>query len=143
MPLGGSDSGLAHSQLSFPTFSESKEANSTAFCVTLIRITCKPLWSGGVLGFLLWAVLIGGGIVRAIVDLRSDPRSVTREQGMWIALCALSLIGVLIHSLVDFPLQIASLQLIAAVLLGQLWARPPRKTARPGNGRPFQPVPLA
>ena len=87
----------------------------------------------GMLGSLLWMVLIGGGIFRAILHLQRDPRAVAREHGMWIALCALSLIGVLTHSLVDFPLQIASLQLIAAVLLGQLWARsserdrPPRK----------------
>jgi len=77
----------------------------------------------GALGFLLWAVLIGGGIVRAILYLWKDPRAMTREQGIWLALCALSLIGVLVHSLVDFPLQIASLQLISAVLLGQLWAK--------------------
>jgi len=89
----------------------------------------------GAIGFLLWAVLIGGGIVRTILYLQSDPRAVTREQGMWLALCALSLIGVLVHSLVDFPLQIASLQLISAVLLGQLWAkfhdkrRPPQRPA--------------
>jgi O-antigen ligase len=77
----------------------------------------------GALGFLLWAVLIGGGIVRVILYLWKDSSALTREQVMWLALCALSLIGVLIHSLVDFPLQIASLQLISAVLLGQLWAK--------------------
>ena len=77
----------------------------------------------GVPGILLWAILVGGGILRAIVYLRSYPRSLTREHGMWIALCTLSLIGVLVHSLVDFPLQIASLQLMAAILLGQLWAK--------------------
>ena len=77
----------------------------------------------GAIGFLLWAVLIGGGIVRAILYLWKDPRAMTREQSIWLALCALSLVGVLIHSLVDFPLQIASLQLISAVLLGQLWAK--------------------
>ena len=79
----------------------------------------------GALGFLLWAILIGGGIVRVILYLWKDPLALTREQVMWLALCSLSLIGVLIHSLVDFPLQIASLQLISAVLLGQLWARLP------------------
>jgi O-antigen ligase len=83
----------------------------------------QTLLEWGVLGFLFWVVLVGGGIVRAIVYLRSYPRSLTREHGMWIALCALSLIGVLVHSLVDFPLQIASLQLLAATLLGQLWAK--------------------
>jgi hypothetical protein len=48
---------------------------------------------------------------------------------MWIALCTLSLFGVLIHSFVDFPLQIASLQLISAVLLGQLWVKSSKQTA--------------
>jgi hypothetical protein len=63
------------------------------------------------------------GDVRVILYLWKDSLALTREQVMWLALCALSLIGVLIHSLVDFPLQIASLQLISAVLLGQLWAK--------------------
>jgi O-antigen ligase len=81
----------------------------------------------GKVGFVLWALLIGGGIVRAFIHLCKNRRAVTREPNIWLLLCAVSLIGVLIHSLVDFPLQIASLQLIAAVLLGQLWARTPRK----------------
>lgn len=76
----------------------------------------------GAIGFVLWAALIGGGIVRAILHLREASPALMRERAMWLALSALSLIGVLIHSLVDFPLQIASLQLIFAVLLGQLWA---------------------
>ena len=96
----------------------------------------QTLLEWGALGAVLWALLIGGGIVRAILYLQSYPRSLTREHGMWIALCALSLIGVLIHSLVDFPLQIASLQLIAAILLGQLWAKSLQKD-RPRNGPPF------
>ena len=77
----------------------------------------------GALGFLLWVILIGGGIIRAIAYFGRDLRVMTREDGMWLALSTLSLGGILIHSLVDFPLQIASLQLISAVLLGQLWAK--------------------
>ncbi|HEY5707137.1 MAG TPA: O-antigen ligase family protein, partial [Terrimicrobiaceae bacterium] len=88
----------------------------------------------GILGFALWTVLIAGGIVRAIVYLQRDPRAVTREHGMWVALCTLSLFGVLIHSLVDFPLQIASLQLISAVLLGQLWVKSSKQTASASKG---------
>jgi O-antigen ligase len=79
----------------------------------------------GKVGFILWALLIGGGIVRAFAHLCKNRRALTRERNIWLVLCALSLTGVLIHSLVDFPLQIASLQLISAVLLGQLWARTP------------------
>ena len=89
----------------------------------------------GRLGFLVWGVLIGGGIVRAILYLWRDPRLITREEGMWTALCTLSLIGILIHSLVDFPLQIASLQLIFTVLLGQLWSKVHEKR-RPAAPRP-------
>jgi O-antigen ligase len=84
----------------------------------------------GAIGFTLWAILIGGGVARAFRRFLSNPQSMTREHGMWIALSTLSLIGVLIHSLVDFPLQIASLQLITAVLLGQLWACFSRKDRR-------------
>jgi O-antigen ligase len=81
----------------------------------------------GAIGFTLWAILIGGGVARAFRRFLTNPQSMTSEHGMWIALSTLSLIGVLIHSLVDFPLQIASLQLITAVLLGQLWASFSRK----------------
>ena len=103
----------------------------------------QTLLEWGALGAVLWALLIGGGIVRAILYLRSYPRSLTREHGMWIALCALSLIGVLIHSLVDFPLR---LPVPAAHRRDPSWSAlgevPPEKTG-PGTDHLFQPETLA
>ena len=134
VPLGGSDSGLGTFAVVFPYLQREQggELDGILRYAHQDYLQTALEWGG------VWLPPLGGLDWRRdrsaqLLTCGSDPRSVTREQGMWIAICALSLIGVLTHSLVDFPLQIASLQLIAAVLLGQLWARsserdrPPRK----------------
>jgi O-antigen ligase len=95
----------------------------------------------GAVGFLLWAILIGGGIVRVVLYLCRGSLAIPREHATRLALCVLSLVGVLIHSLIDFPLQIASLQLITAVLLGQLWVKLPRHQVLPQPRRGIRRMP--
>lgn len=79
----------------------------------------------GVCGALVWAALFFGGMARCFACCRDlaarKPRVRTRERLVYF--CAgLSLIGVAIHALVDFPLQIASLQLYVATFLGLGWS---------------------
>lgn len=87
----------------------------------------------GVCGALVWAVLFFGGLARCFACCQqmatSKPRVKTRDRLVYF--CAgLSLAGVAIHALVDFPLQIASLQLYAATFLGLGWtASKPREAA--------------
>lgn len=74
----------------------------------------------GYLGAAGWAILLGGGMVRGVfqyVRLRAGLSS------RWLLLCSLLAIGAtLVHSLIDFPLQIASIQLYACVLLAVCWS---------------------
>ncbi|MFL6582887.1 MAG: O-antigen ligase family protein, partial [Chthoniobacterales bacterium] len=77
----------------------------------------------GWFGSALWAGLFFGGILSAIASLRS-----TRAKG-WIPrrrlllpLIVLALLSVAMHALLDFPLQIASIQLYAATYIGLCWA---------------------
>jgi O-antigen ligase len=90
----------------------------------------QTLLEWGTVGFALWAMLVGGGIARVAIYLWRGS-AIRREHALGLALTALSIFGVLIHSLIDFPLQIASLQLITAVLLGQLWVKLPRHQVLP------------
>ncbi|MEA3212777.1 MAG: hypothetical protein QOE70_5834 [Chthoniobacter sp.] len=65
----------------------------------------------------IWAVLFFGGLMRCFYfcrRMRSGGRALLFASG-------LSLVGVALHALVDFPLQIASLQLYTAVYLGLGW----------------------
>lgn len=74
-------------------------------------------WVGGV----AWMLFVLGGIVRGSTLLVKHWRNVSfKRKGMAIAI-ALGLAGGLLHSLVDFPLQIASIELYAAIFLGLLW----------------------
>jgi len=79
----------------------------------------QTLIEWGYLGTGLWALLIGGGIccgVSAWLKWRHD------FSGRWLLLCAiLGIIGTLVHSFVDFPLQVASIQFYVCVLLGICW----------------------
>ena len=91
----------------------------------------QTLLEWGTVGFAFWAVLVAGGIARVALYLWRGSPAIPREHALGLALTALSIFGVLIHSLIDFPLQIASLQLITAVLLGQLWVKLPRHQVLP------------
>jgi hypothetical protein len=81
----------------------------------------QTLVEWGYLGGTLWAVLVFGAIwhsVRRAFRYRETLPESARV--MHFALLA-ALIGVPVHALVDFPLQIASIQLYVAVLIGVLW----------------------
>jgi hypothetical protein len=74
----------------------------------------------GWLGAAFWALLVFGGIGVAVA---SYFRRGTEQAQRWLWFCSvLALGGVLVHALVDFPFQIASLQLYIAVLLGICWS---------------------
>lgn len=75
-------------------------------------------WIGGI----LWAGLIFGGIGMAIWRLSRYGTHLSSEVRAVIFVSLLSLGGVLVHALCDFPLQIASLRLYAICALGLCWS---------------------
>jgi hypothetical protein len=76
----------------------------------------------GWLGSSLWAMLFFGGLAVAIVSYRRYAmRSWWPRRRVMQPLAVTALLGVAIHALVDFPLQIESLQLYVATYLGVCW----------------------
>jgi len=70
----------------------------------------------------LWAVLFFGGIAIGIRSYKkSAARHWTRRRRLLQPLVIVALAGVALHALVDFPLQIASIQLYVATYLGLCW----------------------
>lgn len=85
----------------------------------------QTLIEWGYLGAAFWALLIFGGLVAGVTKyfrLRSE------FSLRWLLLgSVLALAGVLIHAGIDFPLQVASIQLYVAVLLGICWGASARR----------------
>jgi len=85
----------------------------------------------GWLGAALWMVLLFGGMARLLGN-HPEPDARLRFA------CGLALGSLALHALVDFPFQIPSIQLYAAVLAGVGWAREraifPRKDVRRNTG---------
>jgi len=83
----------------------------------------QTLLEWGRLGAVLWGLLFFGGILVAIRNLLTPWRThewLPRQRRL-LPTIVLALFGIALHSLVDFPLQIASLQLYVAVYLGICW----------------------
>jgi hypothetical protein len=101
----------------------------------------QALMEWGYLGSALWAALWFGGLATAMARHRRQARSWDTETRLLSSACLLSMCGLLLHALVDFPLQIPSLQLYAAVLLGFLWNLPDsrRRKKRIARTRDSQP----
>jgi hypothetical protein len=72
-------------------------------------------WAGAA----AWLAIFGGALLRSL-KIAFFEKSV--EARALAASCALALCGVMIHSTVDFPFQIASIQLFALCVAGLAWA---------------------
>lgn len=90
----------------------------------------QTLLEWGWLGASVWGTLFLGGLRRCFA-VAFDPRTEERERTLAFA-AGVALAGVALHALIDFPLQIASLQLDVVTLLGMAAAstRYPVKAGR-------------
>ena len=76
----------------------------------------------GWLGSTLWALLFFGGIVVGIRSYKQyAARDWTPRRRLLQPFVIIALIGVGLHAMVDFPLQITSIQLYVATYLGLCW----------------------
>jgi len=76
----------------------------------------------GWLGGTLWALLFFGGIAVGIRSYKQYAASEwTPRRRLLQPFVIIALIGVALHAVVDFPLQIASIQLYVATYLGLCW----------------------
>jgi len=74
----------------------------------------------GYLGFSLWVMLFGGAIVSGFLHLRARRKGVQVNLSTSVAMLALFLL--LLHALVDFPLQIPAVQCLVVFYLALLWS---------------------
>jgi Na+-translocating ferredoxin:NAD+ oxidoreductase RnfA subunit len=75
----------------------------------------------GLLGSSLWALLFFGGIAIGIHSYHRRRRVWMPRRAVLQPLVVIALLGVAVHALVDFPLQIESIQLYVATYLGLCW----------------------
>jgi hypothetical protein len=76
----------------------------------------------GWLGAAVWLVLCAGAVICGIRALRAENLDLADRTLVFLSVVALA--GVALHSLVDYPLQVASLQLYVATYLGMCWGSP-------------------
>jgi O-antigen ligase/polysaccharide polymerase Wzy-like membrane protein len=82
----------------------------------------QTLMEWGWLGSSLWALIFVGGMLVGIRSYKEHARSEwTPRRRVLQPLAVIALIGVAVHALVDFPLQIESIQLYVATYLGICW----------------------
>jgi O-antigen ligase len=106
----------------FPVYNNAHNPPVPGFWSFLHEDYLQTLLEWGWLGSTLWVLLLFGGMVFAIRNLRR-PRAKTWSQRrrLILPLVVIALCGVAVHALIDFPLQIASIQLYVATYLGICW----------------------
>jgi len=82
----------------------------------------QTLVEWGWLGGCLWAVYVLGGLIFSWVIAGSYRAQLSATDRLTLFAVWAAFIGVMIHAGMDFPLQVASIQLYVVVLLGLLWS---------------------
>ena len=106
----------------FPVYNNPHKPPALGFWRFLHEDYLQTLLEWGWLGSALWALLLFGGIVFAIRNFnRPRAQNWSHRRRLILPLLVIALGGVAVHALVDFPLQIASIQLYVATYLGICW----------------------
>src|SRR6266404_3459064 len=106
----------------FPFYNETSSAPVIGFWRFLHDDYLQTALEWGWLGSGLWALLFFGGIGIAVRSYtKSVGRGWTPRRRFLQPFVIVALGGVALHALIDFPLQIASIQLYTATYLGLCW----------------------
>ncbi|SRR6266487_1381436 len=106
----------------FPFYNEISSAPVAGFWRFLHEDYLQTAMEWGWLGSGLWALLFFGAMGIAVRSYRkSIARGWTPRRRFLQPFVIVALVGVALHALVDFPLQIASIQLYVATYVGLCW----------------------
>lgn len=108
----------------FHQYSVALGANTEFFWYHAHQDWLQGLIEWGYAGFAAWVVLFGGAFIRLGRRILEARRNDQLEISATVALVALAV--VLIHALVDFPLQIPAIQLLVVFYLAIAWVGPTR-----------------
>ena len=111
-------------QITFPFFTHRLGDRVAGIWQNAHEDYLQGLMEWGYIGAAVWAALLFGGLGIAIACHLKQQGRWDSEPRLLSSACILSMCGLLLHAIVDFPLQIPSLQLYAAVILGFLWNLP-------------------
>jgi len=87
----------------------------------------------GWFGTVWWTLLVAGGLYRAIRTYSQREFFTSKTERHLVLAAILGVCATLAQSLVEFPLQVASLRLFFLVLLALCWASPQVVTRAPGR----------
>jgi len=81
----------------------------------------QTLVEWGKIGLSIWCILYFGGVASAFYQGLTSQNGL-RQRDKFLLLClGASLIGCAVHALIDFPLQVPSIQLYVATMIGIAW----------------------
>lgn len=123
-------------QVAFPYYTGFLENRIEGIWRYLHADYVQTLLEWGFLGTALWSLIFFGGIARGVRAYRAPTAENGSQHDLFLPAILLALVGVALHALIDFPLQIASIQLYVAVYLGLTWGWiAPRGRRRRGRER--------
>ena len=108
--------------LVFPFFTNDLGRRIWGFWAQAHQDYLQTLMEWGYCGAALWLLLFGNSVARGASALWRRRRTWDGRTRAFAVACLLALTSVLIHATVDFPMQIASLQLYVSVILGTVAA---------------------